>query len=227
MTIPTDPTNPTNPQQPADPQATQPIEHVTVTEQYTETLPTADAPAQDPFADPTAPSTPSTPSYIPPAEPYAAAQPTAPADPYTGAPTGEQYAAGAPAQDPYAAKYNTAYQQSPQQPMYTDPYPQQPPAGYAPMPMYTSPEPPHYVPRNKLVAGALALFFGMFGLHNFYLGYTGNAIAQLLVCTLGCLVFFLGPLAALIWAWVEAIQILTSDYGTPAHRDARGVELVD
>ena len=49
---------------------------------------------------------------------------------------------------------------------------------------------------------------------------------MLLTC-LGWILFGLGPLAAIVWSIVEGVQILTSDYGTPAHRDARGVELVD
>lgn len=89
----------------------------------------------------------------------------------------------------------------------------QPPAAY-----------PTYLPRNKYVAAALALFFGIFGLHNFYLGYTGKGVAQVLISVL---TFGIGAIAVMIWAIVEAIQILTADYGTEHHRDARGVELQD
>ncbi len=84
-----------------------------------------------------------------------------------------------------------------------------------------------YVPSNKSFAGLLALFFGALGIHNFYLGFTGKAIAQVLLTCLGWILFGLGPLAAIVWSIVEGVQILTSDYGAPAHRDARGVELVD
>ena len=86
----------------------------------------------------------------------------------------------------------------------------QPPAAY-----------PTYLPRNKYVAAALALFFGIFGLHNFYLGYTGKGVAQVLISVL---TFGIGAIAVMIWAIVEAIQILTADYGTEHHRDARGVD---
>ena len=89
----------------------------------------------------------------------------------------------------------------------------QPPAAY-----------PTYLPRNKYVAAALALFFGIFGLHNFYLGYTGKGVAQVLISVL---TFGIGAIAVMIWAIVEALQILTADYGTEHHRDARGVELQD
>lgn len=33
--------------------------------------------------------------------------------------------------------------------------------------------------KSKLVAGLLAIFLGTFGVHNFYLGYTGKAVTQL------------------------------------------------
>ncbi len=79
---------------------------------------------------------------------------------------------------------------------------------------------PTYLPRNKYVAAALALFFGIFGLHNFYLGYTGKGVAQVLISVL---TFGIGAIAVMIRAIVEAIQILTADYGTEHHRDARGV----
>ena len=40
--------------------------------------------------------------------------------------------------------------------------------------------------KSKVVAALLAFFLGYFGVHNFYLGYTGKAIAQLLVTLLSC-----------------------------------------
>ena len=33
--------------------------------------------------------------------------------------------------------------------------------------------------KSKVAAGLLAIFLGAFGVHNFYLGYTGKAVAQL------------------------------------------------
>ena len=35
--------------------------------------------------------------------------------------------------------------------------------------------------KSKLVAGLLAIFLGTFGVHNFYLGYTGKAVTQLVL----------------------------------------------
>ena len=61
-------------------------------------------------------------------------------------------------------------------------------------------------PRQMLIVVLLALFAGLFGLHNFYLGYTNRGLAQLLVtvCTLG----FGAPIVWL-WAIVELILIVT------------------
>ncbi|RYQ41389.1 TM2 domain-containing protein [Bifidobacterium pseudolongum subsp. globosum] len=133
------------------------------------------------------------------------------ADPYAQ-PAADQYAQ--PMADPYAQQYSQQYAQ----PQYGQAVPGTP--AYAPVPA-------GYVPRNKILAGLLALFFGALGIHNFYLGFTGKAIAQVLLTCLGWILFGLGPLAAIVWSIVEGVQILTSDYGAPAHRDARGVELVD
>lgn len=61
--------------------------------------------------------------------------------------------------------------------------------------------------KSKLVAGLLGIFLGSLGIHNFYLGYTKKAVAQLLICILGsCLV--VGPLVSSVWGLVEGIQIL-------------------
>ena len=164
----------------------------------------------------------------------ASAYPQTPADmpavdsmgnPYMTTPTSSPYE-HAPSYDattstmPIGAVPNYAAPNTVQQPNYTVPNGGHPQGAYAAPTTY-------YVARNKILAGLLALFFGMFGIHNFYLGYTGRAVAQLLLTVLGWIVLGLGPLAALIWSWVEGVRILTSDYGTPEHRDARGVELMD
>lgn len=151
-------------------------------------------------------------------------------NPYTAAPTSSPY--GQPSTDDFAdhtmpadAYSAPTYEAS----GYAAPGSAQQPAYGAPngaQPAYAAPA-TYYVARNKILAGLLALFFGMFGIHNFYLGYTGRGVAQLLLTVLGWVALGLGPLAALIWSWIEGVRILTSDYGTPEHRDARGVELMD
>jgi len=81
--------------------------------------------------------------------------------------------------------------------------------------------------KNKMVAGLLGIFLGVYGVHNFYLGNTGKAVAQLLLGTLGMFLFFLGPLISGIWGLVEGILILTSKPGSNWHQDGKGNELAD
>ena len=77
-------------------------------------------------------------------------------------------------------------------------------------------------PRNRVVATLLAFFIGMFGIHNFYLGYTKKAVAQLLICLLGsCLV--VGPLAASVWGLIDGIMILCGKITT----DGNGIPMKD
>ena len=68
-------------------------------------------------------------------------------------------------------------------------------------------------PKSKLVAGLLGIFVGVFGVHNFYLGFTSKAVTQLILGVLGCT----APISA-IWGLVEGIMILTSN----DPRDAQG-----
>lgn len=74
--------------------------------------------------------------------------------------------------------------------------------------------------KSKMAAGLLGIFLGALGIHNFYLGYTGKAVAQLLITILSC-----GILAIVseIWGLIEGIQILTGSISV----DANGVPLKD
>ncbi|OZG62324.1 TM2 domain-containing protein [Bifidobacterium lemurum] len=129
-------------------------------------------------------------------------------------------------QQPYGQQSYTQYtgQSYGQQPytQYTgQPYGQQPygqPYGQPYMPVYGG--------RSKLAAGLLGIFLGSLGVHNFYLGNTGKAVAQLLLTLVGWIVI-VGPLVSGIWALVEAILILCSQPGSPWHQDANGRELAD
>ena len=76
------------------------------------------------------------------------------------------------------------------------------------------------VGKSKIAAGLLGIFLGGFGVHNFYLGYTGKAIAQLLITVLTCGI--LSPVSG-IWGLIEGILILTGSINT----DADGNKLVD
>lgn len=62
--------------------------------------------------------------------------------------------------------------------------------------------------KSKIVAGLLGIFLGGLGIHNFYLGYTGKAIAQLLLGTVGILACGIGPAASSIWGLIEGIFVL-------------------
>ena len=67
--------------------------------------------------------------------------------------------------------------------------------------------------KSKICAGLLGIFLGSIGVHNFYLGYTGKAIAQLLISVLSC--FTLSFISA-IWGLIEGIMILTGSINTDA-----------
>ena len=62
------------------------------------------------------------------------------------------------------------------------------------------------VRKSKYIAGLLGILLGWLGLHNFYLGFTGKAFAQLLI-----IVVSLGTLGwiSLIWGIVEGFRCLT------------------
>lgn len=74
--------------------------------------------------------------------------------------------------------------------------------------------------KSKIAAGLLGIFLGVFGVHNFYLGYTGKAVGQLLLTVLSCgiLSFVSG-----IWGLIEGIMILSGSID----RDANGNILRD
>lgn len=74
--------------------------------------------------------------------------------------------------------------------------------------------------KSKLAAGLLGIFLGAFGVHNFVLGYTGKAVAQLLITVLSC-----GTLSIVsgIWGLIEGIMILAGSI----NKDAKGNPLND
>lgn len=102
--------------------------------------------------------------------------------------------------------YQQAPYQQPQQP-YQQPYQQPPFQG-------------GYDQKSKVAAGILGILLGSLGIHNFYLGYTGKGVAQLLItlCTCG-----IGAAATGIWGLVEGIMILTGSISV----DGKGVPLKD
>ena len=72
--------------------------------------------------------------------------------------------------------------------------------------------------KSKIAAGLFGIFLGAFGVHNFYLWYTGKAVAQLLITVLSCGVL---SFVSYIWAFIEGILILTGSID----KDAMGVPL--
>lgn len=124
-----------------------------------------------------------------------------------------------------------------QPPQYTAPQfngqfngqPYQQPFG-APQPnfgrqLYNTP-PAGYAQKSRLAAGLLAMMFGMFGVHNFYLGYNSRATIQLVVTLVGIVLslLFVGIFAVLgiyVWAFIEGVQLIS---GAPGHMyDGNGV----
>ena len=68
--------------------------------------------------------------------------------------------------------------------------------------------------KSRIAAGLLAIFLGSFGIHNFYLGYNGKAVSQLLLTLLsfGSLSF-----VSSMWALIEGIMILTGSINSDAN----------
>lgn len=142
-------------------------------------------------------------------QPYQAPQQQNPSASYGQA----SQAQGAYTPQPEGQPYGQQYQQQYNQPGGY--YSQQPGYGYPPQVVST---------KSKLAAGLLGIFLGALGVHNFYLGQTGKAIAQLLITLLsfGFLSWVSG-----IWGLIEGIMILASHPGTPWHQDSQGFELQD
>lgn len=87
-------------------------------------------------------------------------------------------------------------------------------------PVPVQPMAPGAEQKSKMAAGLFGILLGAFGVHNFYLGFTGKAVAQLLITVLSC--GALSPISG-IWGLVEGIQILTGSIKA----DAKGIPLKD
>ena len=71
--------------------------------------------------------------------------------------------------------------------------------------------------KSKMAAGLLGIFLGAFGVHNFYLGFKGKAIAQLLISVLSC---FTLAVVSEVWGLIEGIMILCGNINTDADGNA-------
>lgn len=67
-------------------------------------------------------------------------------------------------------------------------------------------------PKSRLAYILLGLFLGGLGVHNFYAGYNGKGIAQLLMSILS-----FGILTPVVWIWVivEIITVTKDVQGVP------------
>jgi len=88
-------------------------------------------------------------------------------------------------------------------------------------PVHPTGQQPVYVvaAKSKIIAALLAFFLGTFGIHNFYLGYTGKGVVQLILGLIGYAtswlligLFILIPLA--FWVFIEFILLLVAKQGT-------------
>ena len=123
---------------------------------------------------------------------------------YCGAPLQQAQPAQQPVQPPVQQPVQQPYA-APQQP-YVVQQPVMVPAGYP--------------QKSKMAAGLLGIFLGGLGVHNFYLGYTGKAVAQLLISLLTC---GFGAFVSGIWGLVEGFMILTGSIAV----DGKNVPLKD
>ena len=87
----------------------------------------------------------------------------------------------------------------------------QPGAAFCPSCGYAISAAPAPGAKSKLTAGLLGIFLGGLGIHNFYLGFTGKAVAQIVVTLVTC-----G--AGSLWGFIEGILILCGNM----NKDAEG-----
>ncbi|MDO5668931.1 MAG: TM2 domain-containing protein [Corynebacterium sp.] len=115
-----------------------------------------------------------------------------------------------------------AWSQQPSQPQYAA----------APMQQPMQPMQPQFAgpvqQKSTVVAALLCFFFGIFGIHNFYLGHTNRGVIMLVLALVSVFTWwlFIGLVvlgALLIWELVDLIMILTKS--GPFERDSRGVPL--
>ncbi len=82
------------------------------------------------------------------------------------------------------------------------------PYNYAPIPVYLAP------PKSRTAFVLLGLFLGGLGIHNFYAGYVGRGIAQLLITLL---LFWTVVTVVAVWIWVllEVALVTRTPDGRP------------
>lgn len=84
-----------------------------------------------------------------------------------------------------------------------------PPPQQAYAPQFAQPQAPA---KSKTAYVLLAIFLGSLGIHNFYAGYTGKGVAQLLITILTC---GYGGIVSWIWAIIEVCTVNADAKGVP------------
>lgn len=69
--------------------------------------------------------------------------------------------------------------------------------------------------KTRLAFILLGVFLGGLGIHNFYAGYTGKGVAQLLISLFGWLLLFIPNVAVWIWVIIEVITVKQDAQGNP------------
>ena len=72
-------------------------------------------------------------------------------------------------------------------------------------------------PRSRIAAALMAFFIGMFGIHNFYLGYMRKGLLQVIVSVVGLIIVFAfgtlftigAPVVMALWGIIEGYQLIT------------------
>lgn len=72
-------------------------------------------------------------------------------------------------------------------------------------------------PRSRIAAALMAFFIGMFGIHNFYLGYMRKGLLQVIVSVIGLIIVFAfgtlftigAPVVMALWGIIEGYQLIT------------------
>lgn len=99
----------------------------------------------------------------------------------------------------------------PYPPPYAQPPYAQPQHGQAP---YVQPFAGQAETKERVAYILLGVFLGCFGVHNFYAGYVGKGVAQLLITL--CLFWLFVPVVAVwIWTIVEVITVTADAKGVP------------
>ncbi len=88
--------------------------------------------------------------------------------------------------------------------------------GSTALPVATTSPPATAGDRNKYVAALLAFFFGVFGIHRFYLGRNGSAVTMLILTLTAVGLIVSGP-----WALIDTVRYLTMSDDEFAYRYAR------